>query len=65
MEQKTEFLRALADLIELTPKTVCIDFYFSCPRCAYRRLTEAYQYVITARLQSDPVLQIQIQNLQT
>ena len=28
---------------------VCIDYYSSCPCCAYRRLTEAYPYVITAR----------------
>ena len=35
-----EFLRALADCIEETPQTAP---------------TEAYQYVITARLQSDPV----------
>ena len=38
-----------------TSNCVCIDYYSSCPCCAYRRLTEAYQYVITARLQSDPV----------
>ena len=38
-----------------TSNCVCIDYYFSCPYCAYRRLTEAYQYVITARLQSYPV----------
>ena len=40
-----------------TSNCVCIDYYSSCPCCAYRRLTEAYQYVITARLQSDPVEQ--------
>ena len=34
---------------------VCIDYYSLCPCFAYRRLTEAYQHVITARLQSDPV----------
>ena len=57
MGQKTEFLRALADWIELTPQTgsALSDYYFSCPYCAHRRLTEAYQYVITARLQSYPV----------
>ena len=38
-----------------TSNCVCIDYYFSCPYCAHRRLTEAYQYVITARLQSYPV----------
>ena len=38
-----------------TSNCVCIDYYSLCPCCAYRRLTEAYQYVITARLQSDPV----------
>ena len=37
-----------------TAKCVCIDYYSPCPCCAYRRLIEAYQYVITARLQSDP-----------
>ena len=40
-----------------TSNCVCIDYYISCPCCAYRRFTEAYQYVITARLQSDPVKQ--------
>ena len=40
-----------------TSNCVCIDYYFSCPYCAHRRLTEAYQYVITARLQSYPVEQ--------
>ena len=38
-----------------TSNCVCTDYYSLCPCCAYRRLTEAYQYVITARLQSDPV----------
>ena len=33
-----------------TSNCICIDYYFSCPYCAHRRLTEAYQYVITARL---------------
>ena len=37
-----------------TSKCVCIDYYSSWPCCAYRRLTEAYQYVMTSRLQSDP-----------
>ena len=36
---------------------MCIDDFSSCLCCADRRLTEAYQYVITARLQSDPVEQ--------
>ena len=36
-----------------TSNCVCIDYYSLCPCCAYRRLTEAYQHVITARLQSD------------
>ena len=40
MGTKTEFLRALADWTEETPQTAP---------------TEAYYYVITARLQSDPV----------
>ena len=40
-----------------TSNCVCIDYYSSCPCCDYRRFTEAYQYVITARLQSDPVNQ--------
>ena len=35
-----------------TSNCVCIDYYFSCPYCAYRRLTEAYQYLVTASLQS-------------
>ena len=55
MGQKTEFLRALADWIELKLQSVCIEYYSSCPGCAYRRLTDTYQYVITARLQSDPI----------
>ena len=38
-----------------TSNCVCIDYYSSCPCCGHRRLTEAYQYLITARLQSDPV----------
>ena len=38
-----------------TSNCVFIDYYSLCPCCAYRQLTEAYQYVITARLQSDPV----------
>ena len=38
-----------------TSKCGCIDYYFSCPYCAHRWLTEAYQYVITASLQSYPV----------
>ena len=37
-----------------TSNCVCIDYYSSWPCCAYKRLTEAYQYVIAARLQSDP-----------
>ena len=37
-----------------TSNCVCIDCYFSCPYCAHSRLTEAYQYVITPRLQSYP-----------
>ena len=37
-----------------TSNCVCIDYYSSCPCCAYRRPTEGYQYVIAARLQSDP-----------
>ena len=40
-----------------TSNYVCIDYYFSCTYCAHRRLTEAYQYVIIARLQSYPVEQ--------
>ena len=56
MGQKTEFLRALADYIELsTSNCVCIDYYSLYPCCSYRRLTEVCQCVITARLQSDPV----------
>ena len=35
-----------------TSNCVCIDCYFLCAYCAHRRPTEAYQYVITARLQS-------------
>ena len=38
-----------------TSNCVCIDYYSSCQCCAYRRITGAYQYVITVRLQSDPV----------
>ena len=38
-----------------TSNCVCIDYYFSCPHCAHRRLTEASQYVITVTLQSYPV----------
>ena len=38
-----------------TSNCVCIDYYSSCPCCAHTRLTEAYQYVITVRMQSDPV----------
>ena len=40
--------------LDLTNTWSCvyIDYYFSCPYCAHRRLTEAYQHVITARLQS-------------
>ena len=38
-----------------TSNCVCNDYYFPCPYYADRRLTEAYQYVITARLQSYPV----------
>ena len=38
-----------------TSNYVCIDYYSLFPCCANRRLTEAYQYVITAKLQGDPV----------
>ena len=38
-----------------TSSYVYIDYYSLCPCCVYRRFTEAYQYVITARLQIDPV----------
>ena len=31
-----------------TSNCVCIDYYSSSPCCAYRRLTEAFQHVITA-----------------
>ena len=40
-----------------TSNCVCIGYYSLCPCCACRGLTEAYQYVITARLQSYPVEQ--------
>ena len=40
-----------------TSNCICIDYYFSYPYCADIRLTEAYQYVITSRLQSYPVEQ--------
>ena len=39
-----------------TPNCFCIDYYSLYPCYAHRdSLNEAYQYVITARLQSDPV----------
>ena len=65
-DKKTVFLRTLADQIEqwcqspvftLTPQTVSV---LTTTLCAHAMLiedllNEAYQYVITARLQSDPV----------
>ena len=65
-DKKTVFLRTLADYIEqwcqspaftLTPQTVCA---LTTTLCAYDMLiedllNEAYQYVITVRLHSDPV----------
>ena len=47
-----------------TSNCVYIDYYFSCPYCAHRRLTEAYQYVITPRLQIYPVEKRFFQNRQ-
>ena len=63
MWKKTVFSRALADWIELTPQTVSA---LTTTLCAHAVLiddllrlisTEAYQYMITAILQIDPVEQ--------
>ena len=52
MRQKTEFLRALADWIKLIPQAAS---ELTTTLHAHAVLIDAYQYVITARLQSDPV----------
>ena len=58
MGQKTRVFKSSGRLdCTNTSHCVCIDDFSSCSCCADRRLTKAYQYVITARLQSDPVEQ--------
>ena len=58
MGQKTRVFKRSGRLdCTNTSHCVCIDDFSSCSCCADRRLTKAYQYVITARLRSDPVEQ--------